>query len=65
MQYSRDKYFPQLITKVSNLDPVEELRNTLLAAPAHKQQILATQREQGLSIPQRLRARLNCVVIDR
>ena len=34
MQYSRDKYFPQLRTKVIN--PVGEPRNTSLTTPAHK-----------------------------
>ena len=43
-QYSRDKCFPQLRTKIIN--PVGEPRNTSLAAPAHKQQILATQGEK-------------------
>jgi hypothetical protein len=49
MQYSRGKYFPQLRTKVIN--PVGESSNTSLAAPAHKQQILATQREQEVVNP--------------
>ena len=35
MQYSRDKYFPQLRTKVIN--PVGEPHRTSLAAPTHTQ----------------------------
>ena len=34
MQYSRDKYFPQLRTKV--IYPVGEPSNTSLAVPTHK-----------------------------
>ena len=49
MRYSRDKYFPQLRTKVIN--PVGEPINNSLVAHAHKQQILATQREQGVVNP--------------
>src|SRR3990170_2113812 len=56
MQYSRDKYFPQLRTKVIN--PVGEPSNTLLAAPAHKQQILATQREQGVVNPSMITSKI-------
>ena len=43
-QYSRDKCFPQLRTKIIN--PVGEPRNTSLAAPAHKITNPCTQREQ-------------------
>ena len=46
MQYSRDKYFPQLRSKVIN--PVGEPHNTSLAAPAHKITNPCTQREQGV-----------------
>mgnify|MGYP005823593991 CR=1 FL=1 len=49
MQYSRDKYFPQLRIKVIN--PVGEPNNYSLAVPGHKQQILETQREQGVVNP--------------
>ena len=41
MQYSRDKYFPQLITKVIN--PVEESSKILLSAPAHTRANTCTQ----------------------
>jgi hypothetical protein len=49
MQYSRDKYFPQLRTKVIN--PVGESRNTSLAVPAHKITNTCTEREQGVVNP--------------
>ena len=49
MQYSRDKYFPQLITKVVNL--VGEPHNTSLAVPIHKITNPCTQREQGVVNP--------------
>ena len=56
MQYNRDKYFPQLRTKVIN--PVGEPSKNSLASPTHKQQILATNTNKGLSIPWRLIARI-------
>ena len=43
MQYSRDKYFPQLRTKVIN--PVGEPRRTSLAAPTHTKANTCTQRK--------------------
>jgi len=46
MQYSRDKCFPQLRTKVIN--PLGEPCNTLLAVPTHKITNPCTQREQGV-----------------
>ena len=49
MQYNRDKYFPQLRTKVIN--PLGEPHNTSLAVPTHKITNPCTQRKQGLSIP--------------
>ena len=45
MQYSRDKYFPQLRTKVIN--PVGKQRETSLATPTHKRANTCTQRDQG------------------
>ena len=42
-QYSRDKYFPQLRTKVIN--PVGEPRRIPLNAPAHTRANTCTQRE--------------------
>jgi len=57
-QYSRDKYFPQLRTKVIN--PVGEPHRTSLAAPTHKKANTCTQREQeGCQSPWRLLARIN------
>ena len=49
LQYSRDKYFPQLRTKVIN--PVGEPRNTLLVVPSHKITNTCTEREQGVVNP--------------
>jgi hypothetical protein len=50
MQYSRDKYFPLLRTKVIN--PVGDIRTTSLAAPAHtKNQTLAPNVKQGVVNP--------------
>ena len=49
MQYSRDKYFPQLKTKVIN--PVGEPRNTSLATPTQKTTYSCTQHEQGVVNP--------------
>jgi len=43
MQYSRDKYFPQLRTKVIN--PVGEPHRTSLAAPTHTKANTCTQRK--------------------
>ena len=43
MQYSRDKYFPQLRTKVIN--PVGETHRTSLAAPTHAKANTCTQRK--------------------
>jgi hypothetical protein len=43
MQYSRDKYFPQLRTKVIN--PVGEPHKTSLAAPTHTKPNTCTQRK--------------------
>src|SRR6266566_2039306 len=58
MQYSRDKYFPQLRTKVIN--PVGEPSRTLLAAPTHTKANTCTQREQeGCQSPWWLLARIN------
>ena len=57
MQYSRDKYFPQLRTKVIN--PVGEPHRTSLAAPAHTKANTCTQRDQeGCQSPWRLLARI-------
>jgi len=42
-QYSRDKYFPQLRTKVIN--PVGESHRTSLAAPTHTKANTCTQRK--------------------
>ena len=57
MQYSRDKYFPQLRTKVIN--PVGESHRTSLAAPIHtKSKYLHPTQNKGLSIPWRLIARI-------
>ena len=63
MQYSRDKYFPQLRTKVIN--PVGEPSNNSLAAPAHKQQILATQCIQGVINPSTVASKNKLYVLDR
>ena len=49
MQYNRDKYFPQLRTKVIN--PVGEPRDTTLAVPTHKITNPGTQRKQGVVNP--------------
>ena len=49
MQYIRDKYFPQLRTKVINL--VGEPHNTSLAVPTHKITNTCTQRKQGVVNP--------------
>ena len=49
MQYSRDKYFPQLRTKVIN--PVGEPHNTLLGVPTHKITNPCTEHEQGVVNP--------------
>ena len=49
MQYSRDKYFPQLRTKVIN--PGGEPRNTSLAVRAHKITNTCTKHEQGVVNP--------------
>jgi hypothetical protein len=49
MQYSRDKYFPQLRTKVIN--PVGEPHRTSLATPTHKSKYLHPTQTRGLSIP--------------
>ena len=55
MQYSRDKYFPQLRTKVIN--PVGEPHRTSLAAPTHTKANTCTQRKQeGCQSPWRLLA---------
>ena len=43
MQYSRDKYFPQLRTKVIN--PVGEPSKIPLSAPAHTKANTCTQRK--------------------
>ena len=43
LQYSRDKYFPQLRTKVIN--SVGELSKISLSAPAHKRANTCTQRK--------------------
>ena len=43
MQYSRDKYFPQIRTKVIN--PVGEQCKIPLAAPAHTKANTCTQRK--------------------
>ena len=43
MQYSRDKYFPQLRTKVFN--PVGEPTKIPLSAPAHTRANTCTQRK--------------------
>ena len=43
MQYSRDKYFPQLRTKVIN--PVGEPSKIPLSAPAHTRANTCTQRK--------------------
>jgi hypothetical protein len=43
MQYDRDKYFPQLRTKVIN--PVGEPNKILLSAPAHTKPNTCTQRK--------------------
>src|SRR3989337_4477402 len=59
MQHSRVSISLSYETKVIN--PVGESHNTSLAAPAHKQQILAPNAIKGLSIPRRLIARLNCM----
>ena len=48
MQYSRDKYFPQLRTKVIN--QVGEPSKTSLAAPAHTKANTCTA-NKGASIP--------------
>ena len=56
-QYSTDNYFHQLRTKVIN--PVGEPHRTSLAAPAHTNANMCTQRKQGdCQSPQRLFARL-------
>ena len=53
MQYNRDKYFPQLRTKVIN--PVGEPREISLTTPTHKRANTCTQRDQGgCQSPQRL-----------
>ena len=49
MQYSRDKYFPQLRTKVIN--PVGEPHRTTLVALTHTKANTCTQREQGVVNP--------------
>ena len=57
MQYSRDKYFHQLGTKVIN--PVGEPHKTSLAAPTHTKANTCTQRKQeGCQSPWRLFARI-------
>ena len=56
MQYCRDKYFPQLITKVIN--PVEEPCNTSLGVPTHKITNTSTQLEQGVVNSRRLIAKI-------
>ena len=43
MQYSRDKYFPQLRTKVIN--PIGEPRKIPLATPTHTKANTCTQRK--------------------
>jgi hypothetical protein len=64
MQYGRDKYFPQLRTKVINL--VGESHRTLLAASTHTKANTCTQREQeGCQSPWRLLARINSDMIDK
>ena len=57
MQYSRDKYFPQLRTKV--ITPVGEPSITSLGAPTHTKANTCTQRKQeGCQSPWRLLARI-------
>ena len=48
-QYSIDKYFPQLTTKVFNL--VGEPHRTSIAVPAHTKSNTCTQCEQGVVNP--------------
>ena len=58
MQYSRDKYFPQLRKKVIN--PVAEPHGTSLAAPTHTKANTCTQcKQEGCQSPWRLLARIN------
>jgi hypothetical protein len=58
MQYSRDKYFPQLRTKVIN--PVGEPHRTSFAAPTHTKANTCTQHEQeGCQSPWQLLERIN------
>ena len=57
MQYSRDKYFPQLRTKFIN--PIGEPHETSLAASTHKRANTCTECDQeGCQSPWRLFARI-------
>ena len=58
MQYSRDKYFPQLRIKVIN--PIGEPSKTSLATSTHTNANTCTQRKQeSCQSPWRLLARIN------
>ena len=59
MQHSRVSISLSYETKV--IEPVGESRNTSLALPTHKQQILAPNANKGLSIPRRLTCEINCI----